>query len=281
MIPGVNPPSASVHGTGIGRPPVPHEHGAWVILYCSLLLGFGAAAGAAPLRWLLICLAVTGAFLAQEAAGLLVRRRGKPGTGFWLGVYLALCLTGAVPLLAVYHVTSLLLIGVLAALLFGIHSLLRLHKRLDRSQWGEILGVSALTLTAPAAYAAATGTLHSVAWLVWVACLLYFSSGIFTVKMYLNAVRAKHDWSNARRSDIGRDALQYHLLLTVLLLVAAFRLSGNERCWLLAAYLPALVRAFRGWAHLTPVLPSLKRVGMQEALLALWFMGCLLAMVRR
>ena len=43
------------------------------------------------------------------------------------------------------------------------------------------------------------------------------------------------------------------------------------------AYIPALVRAFAGWAALSNRLPSLKRVGFGETFYALWFTGCFLA----
>ena len=80
--------TASATGAGIGRPPIPHEHGAWVILYAPLVLGFGASGVFAPVRWLLLIIAVTGLFLAREAAGLILRGRGKAGTGLWLALYI-------------------------------------------------------------------------------------------------------------------------------------------------------------------------------------------------
>lgn len=276
---GVRWPKQLLTGISIGAPPVPHEHGAWVILYAPLVLGFASAGLVTPLRWLLLCLAVTGAFMGREAAGLLLRKRGKAGTGFWLGVYTGLFLAGTLPLLFYYRVVPLVAIGAVAALLFCIHSYWLLHGRMDRSQWGEILGVGALTLTAPAAYATATGGVTPTAWLLWAACLLYYSSSIFTVKMFLGAAKAKRDWSDERRRDIGRDCLLYHLLLTAALIATACRVGGRESLWLVLAYVPALIRAFRAVAALTPVLPPLKRVGIQETLLAVWFSGCLLAAV--
>ena len=173
-------------------------------------------------------LAVTGAFLAREAAGLLLRKRGKGGTAFWLAVYSALFLAGALPLVLFFRVYSLLPIGIAALLLFGVHSWCLVRGRLDRSQWGEILGVGALTLTAPAAVAVTSGRLTTVAWLLWAACLLYYSSSIFSVKMVLSAARAKRDWSESKRREIGRDCLGYHLLLTAAVGIAAFRLGGRE-----------------------------------------------------
>src|SRR5690349_19282818 len=124
MIPGTNALSNNRTAPQVGRPPLPQEHGAWVMLYVPLLIGFAVAGEWTPLRWLLLTLAVTGAFLARDAAGLLLRRRGKPGTRFWLCLYSAILIAGALPLLWVYRVWSLLMIGLLVAALFGLHSLL-------------------------------------------------------------------------------------------------------------------------------------------------------------
>lgn len=280
MTPVIRRTEATSAASRIGRPPIPHEHGAWVILYGSMMLGFGAAKRGISLPCLLLLASVTGAFLTREAAALLLRRRGRQGTGFWFGVYLTLFGGGALPLLLVYRITALYWIGALMALLFGLHSALLLRKRLDRSQWGEILGVGALTLTAPAASIVATHRLENSAWLLWGACLLFFSSGIFTVKMYLNAVKARREWCEAKRRELGRDTRCYHLLLAGALLLTALRIGGSASLWLVAAYLPALIRAAHAYARLTPQLPSLKRVGMRETLLAFWFIGCLLAATR-
>src|SRR5690242_7076943 len=94
-------PGSWVRGSGwiLDRPPIPHEHGAWVILYAPLVLGFCAAHTVNPVLWLVLTLAVTGLFLAREAAGLLLRRRGKVGSSIWLCAYSAIFLSGALPLL--------------------------------------------------------------------------------------------------------------------------------------------------------------------------------------
>src|SRR5690242_15197088 len=83
----------------IGSPPVPHEHGAWVILYVSLIVGFGAAKVFAPILWLTLSVTVTGVFLSREAIGLLIRRRGKEGTSIWAVFYVLLAVGSGIPLL--------------------------------------------------------------------------------------------------------------------------------------------------------------------------------------
>jgi hypothetical protein len=272
-------PSFILHPS-VGRPPIPHEHGAWVILYAPLVIAFAAARPFALGPALLLVLAVTGLYLARNAAGLLFRWRGKEGTAFWLAVYLLLAAAGALPLLLAYGRTDLLLLGLIAAGLFGVHSALLVlpaKKRLDRSQWGEILAVGALALTAPAAWAVSTGRLDGRAWLLWAACALYFSSGIFFVKMLLGAVKVRGDFTTRDRRRVGRDNLLYHALLTVLVLSGAAALGGVGGGFGVLAFLPALLRAFAGAARLTNALPPLKQVGLLETAYSLWFMGFLLA----
>ncbi len=276
-IPALN---AAASGLRVGRPPIPHEHGAWVILYAPLAMTLAVARPFRLAPSLLLLLAVTGLFLSREAAGLLLRRRGKGGTAFWLAVYLALALMGALPLLLIYQRMALLRVGALVLALFALHSLLLLwpaRRRLDRSQWGEILATGALALTAPAAYSVATGRLDGFAWCLWAACTLYFSSSIFFVKMLLAAGKVRGAFGRRERWQAGRDNLNYHVLL-VLIVVAVTALRGGPGAFLaLAAYLPALFRALRGWATLSNKLPPLKRVGMGETLYALWFIGFFLS----
>jgi hypothetical protein len=272
--------NAVVSSLRLGRPPIPHEHGAWVILYAPLLIALAATPPFALAPSLLLILAVTGLFLAREAAGLRLRRRGQEGTAFWLGVYLALALAGALPLVLVYHRLALLPIGLLVVGLFALHALLLLwpaRKRLDRSQWGEILGVGALALTAPAACVVAGGALDGRAWMLWAACVLYFSSSIFFVKMLLAAVKVRGDFGWPERWRIGRDNLTYHVLLVGGTVILAARFGAGSGLLVAIAYLPVLFRAFRGWATLSNKLPPLKRVGLAETFYSLWFMGFFLA----
>ncbi len=242
-----------------------------------------ALAATLPFAWmpsLLLVLAVTALFLWREAAGLLLRRRGTEGTALWLGIYTATAALSALPLFLVYHRMALLPIGLLAAGLFALHALLLLwpaRRRLDRSQWGEILAVGALALTAPAAYVVARGSLDGRAWYLWAACTFYFSSSIFFVKMLLAAVKVKGAFTPGDRWRVGRDNLLYHLLLACVVTAAAALQGGTGAALAAIAYLPALLRAFRGWATLSNKLPPLKRVGLGETFYSLWFTGCFLA----
>ncbi len=266
-----------------GRPPIPHEHGAWIVLYAPMAITLLALHSVPMLRAALLFVAVTGLFLARNAIGLLARRRGREGTGFWAGIYLALAAAGTLPLLMHWHLIALLDMGGVMLPLFALHTALLLapaKRRLDRSQWGEILAVGALALTAPAAYIVVRGHPDRIAWLLWMASALYFSSGIFLVKMLLAAAKVRSDFGWRERLRIGRDHLIYHLLLGVALAVMMVWIGGSGAILILIAYLPALIRAMVWWTKLTNRLPPLKRVGWMETVYALWFSGFLIAVCR-
>lgn len=264
----------------LGRMPIPHEHGAWVILYAPLVVGFVAARALPVVPALLLVAAVTGVFLTRNAAALLLRRRAQPGSAFWLALYAALAIAAGAPLLTMRGAGALVRIGVAVALLFAIHAALTIwpaRRRLDRSQWGEMLAVGALTLTGPAAYAISRGTLDRTALLVWAACALYFGSSIFFVKMLLGGVKlkAKGAPTEGDRWRLGRDNLLYHgLMLAALPALAAAVGGGVAGLLLAAAYLPAIARGVWGWRRVGGRLPSLKRLGLLETAYSLWFLGC-------
>jgi hypothetical protein len=268
---------------GIGRPPIPHEHGAWVILYAPIVI---ALAAAPPPDWLsvvLLVIGITGAFLGRNVLALALRKRADVNDRFWLVVYTLVTAASAVPLLFTYGRWQLLDIAGLAIVLFAIHSLLLLipsRKRLDRSQWGEILAVGALSLTAPAAYIVARGSVDAVGMCIWVACTLYFSSGIFFVKMWLNAVKHRDGFGLRERWVSGRDNVIYHVLLIGILAMIGLHLGGRGAILSTLAYAPAVVRALVGWLLLKPKLPRLKRVGVMETVYAVWFTVLFITAIR-
>lgn len=260
----------------IGYPPVPHEHGAWMMLYAPLVIGL-VAFRPAPVPALLLVLAVSGAFLAQNAVGLLLRRSVIRGTAFWLGIYSALLAAAGGTLLLVYELFELVWIGVPAALLFGWQIWLRraANRRLNASAVSEVAAIGVFALTAPAAFVTARGELGPVAWVVWGACVLYFTSSVFYVRMLVAGARHKEELTAVERWWLGRGLVGYHLLLSGIL---ATLLWWDEGAWpAVVGYAPVLVRALVGWQRLSNELPSLKGVGVREIVYALWFAAWLVA----
>lgn len=257
--------------------PLPVEHGAWIILYAPLLIAAFLVTPLRPTPSLLLLLAVSAAFLARHELGLVARGRLPAEHQRWLALYLLLFTASALALLLVYRPSALLIIGVLAGALMMVHTLLLVapgKRRLDRSVWGELLATAALCLSAPALFAASTGRIPARAWLLWAACALFFSSGIFNVKMLLASVKTRND--PERRWSAGRDSLVYHLALVVLVSAAAAWLPAREGALIALAYAPAVIRAAYWWARMPDKLPRLKRVGLLETGYSIWFAGMLI-----
>ena len=267
----------------VGAPPLPHEHGAWVMLYAPLILALGVAEGFAWLPSLLLVVAVTGAFLAREPADLLIRGRGKQGSAFWLGAYATVTLAAALPLVLVYDRLALVVVGGIAGGLFGIHAVMLAwpaRRRLDRSESGEVLAVTGLTLTAPAAYAVSTGRFDGVALCLWAVSILYFASSIFFVKMLLGGARFKGEVTPRARLRIGRWNIAYHVALVAVLAWLAPR-AGVFGGWLVAlAYAPVVLRALWWNARVSRRPPNLKHIGFMEMGYAAWFLGFIIAGLR-
>lgn len=254
-------------------PPLPHEHGAWVMLYVPMAVAFAVAHFIAPVPAFLLFLALTGAFLARHPADLLLRGRAQPGALLWTGVYLAVAALGGLPLLLVYQRGALLVVLCIAGALFGAHVALLTwpsRKRLDRSVAGEVLAVAGLTLSAPAAYVVATGQLDGMAWCLWAACALFFGGGVFHVKMLLGAAKHRGAMDLGARLSLGRFNLAYHAAMAGVAVALSGR-AGAGAAMVCLAYAPAVARAVWGTLRLSRRLPPLKRVGVLETLYALWF----------
>ena len=161
-----------------------------------------------------------------------------------------------------------------------IQSLVPKGRRADRSEWGEVIGVAGLVLTGPAGCVVARGSMDERAWMLWIACTLYYSSAIFFVKMLLAAVRGKQEMTRASRLRVGRPNLVYHLGLGVAVSAAAFLIGGRSGALVAAGYIPILLRGIRGTFQLSHHPPKLKRVGIAESIYAAWFTACLVAASR-
>lgn len=263
----------------VGRPPIPREHGAWVILYAPLVIGFGASGHVALVPAFLLALAVTGAFLSRYAADLVLRKRGDSGIRFWLTVYVSAFAVGSTLLLFAYRRTDLLLIGGAVSLVFGVHAALSLQrKRFDRTAAGELLAVSALVMTGPAAVITARGSFDPLAVHLWLLCALFFGSGVLHVNLFLVAAKFRGEFTSADRAQVNRPSLLYHLLIVLILPFAAYSAvrAALPALILLAGCAPAIVRAFIGAATVSNTLPPLKRVGLLESAYALWFAICII-----
>lgn len=247
-------------------PPLPKEHGAWVMLSVPLLLGaWGVHAALTPTFLLIV--ATLAAFCAQNLVRLWLRKRTSHRDLGWLALFAVIGLAAIAPLLLqVPRWQDFAVLGGVAVLFLAVQGVLLLipaRKRLDRSLWGELAAIPALTLPGPAACALAM-PLGIKALVVWGLSIAFFASGVFAVKLVLASARFRKGLTNKERWGIGWPHVLYHALLLVGLLLL-------RSPWLALAFLPALIRAVLTYVQLDGKLPPLKKVGMREAALALWF----------
>lgn len=218
----------------VARPPMPREHGAWGIL----LIPFATAVGVSGVWNLPVALLLISILCFYLARTSFLKQNYR-----WTAILLAGSAACVLPLLIVWKLWWLAAFGVVAAPLA--------FRKTERSALMQLLAVLGLTLTAPAAWYAATGKLDYRLWLLNV---LYFAGGIFYVKMHIATAIA--------RKPAGR--------LPVAIYYAA--LAGLAAWWwpVGLAFVPVIVRAFVGAARVSPVL-RIKRLGWTEVAHSLVF----------
>lgn len=194
------------------RPVISPEHGVYVVLAVSFLIG---AAAAQAWTWV-TTLALVCAFCGFQAEHPLVlqikqRKSWKPRFLVWGGLYGSLTGFSALglyglqgwgwsPLLVIYGAATIaLLIDAIAV-----------FRRGQKSIINELITFAAVCLAAPLAYVATTGILTPTVWGLWALCSLYFSSTIFTVKL-----RKPHK-GEAPEARLQR-AIAYHAIATLVI----------------------------------------------------------------
>lgn len=238
-------------------PPLPREHGAWVMLALPLLLGLSLGGGHRA-AWGVPVAAVL-AFLAHYAFVPVIQRgrAGKPGPAEWArarwtwgGLYLvgaslafaATLLLSASP----RTVVNLALVsGACAAVYFAAAAL-----GSGRAIVSELVGMAGMALSAPL-IAAAAGRLDHRAWTAAAVAYAYFVSSVAFVRAY-GALREDRAGATAR-------CLLAHAGVALFLGVLAA--TGRVAAWPLLAMLPPLGRTVRG---LVRPPRNLRVLGMQE-----------------
>jgi hypothetical protein len=176
------------------RPLVPDDHGAYAMLLLPMLLGFilGTLQGdnrstSLPAVLALFTISLVCLFLVTEPAAVLFKptasamARGRAWP--WLAIYLLTAGICGAPLLFVWERWGLGWFLVPAVLLM-LFFLVAVKLRKQRSLALRLPGIVGLTLSAPAAYYVAAGTLDAASWGLWAACTVYFVGTIFNVRAW-------------------------------------------------------------------------------------------------
>lgn len=250
---------------------LPKEHGAWAMLYVPFVLGW-LVAGRVGWPVLLLLLATTALFISRES--LLIwwraRQRGrvaKPEGRLLIG-YLALGLLSGLPLLLVWQLYWLIPMGLIGVLLLVLNGQQAAQLE-ERSLGNELLAIGGLTLTAPAAYYAASGLWNGTAFWLWLLSALYFASSVFYIKLRVYRLNPR---KQAEQQRAWRSCALYHSFLLLALL--ALWLTSSLPLFAVIAFAPALARS--GWSLFKPVTQvNLRRAGFLEIGYSLIFLICL------
>jgi len=157
------------------------EHGVYVVLLVSFLIGAAAAQNWTLATTLALVCAFCG-FQAEHPLVLQIKQRSslKPRFLIWGGFYAVISGVIALYLYLKYPVVLWIYAAAIAALIVDAVSVLH---REQKSIFNELITFAAVCLSAPLAYVATTGTISVSVMGLWALNTLYFSSTIFTVKL--------------------------------------------------------------------------------------------------
>ena len=252
---------------------VPIEHGSWVFLLSPLVIGFSVA-GRLSLAGGLLIAAVLSAFFFRQPLTILVKifskrrpRSELQAALFWILIYGLISLLALIWLLILGH-HYLLFLAVPALPVLGWHLWLVSRREERRQPVVEIAGSGVLALTAPAAYWVASGSYHSLGWLLWGLCWLQGAASIMYAYMRLEQRIWKEKPDLAGLLKTGRMPLAW--TSTNLLLVAALAGFGMVPAWLPLAFGVQLAECL--WGIFKPAIkvkPTL--IGIRQLLVSTLF----------
>lgn len=249
-------------------PPLPREHGAWVIFGLPLVLGAGLAGIGSAAAWLVACAALL-AFLSHHALVPLLQRRlgGRPappgfngsraawGSAYWAGALVIFAAAAA--LTPATHRSWLLVISVGAATgaaAYTAASILGAGRRIAF----ELIGMAALSLSAPVMALAAGAPIEAPLAAASALAFTYSASALAFVRAYRRL-------DQARRRAVAGCVAAHILLIGGLILMSG---AGWFPPWLLIALVPVVIRT--AWGLARPP-RNLRQLGLREIWVALSF----------
>lgn len=163
------------------RPTFSPEHGVYVVLLVSFLIGAAAAQNWTVETTLALVCAFCG-FPAEHPLVLQIKQRHslKPRFLIWGGVYAVISSAIALFLYLNHPLLLWIYAGAIAALVVDAFSVLH---REQKSVFNELITFAAVCLSTQFAYAATTNTISLSVMGLWALNTLFFSCSIFTVKL--------------------------------------------------------------------------------------------------
>jgi len=248
----------------IPQPVITKEHGAWAVLLVPLIVGASSADRLSP-DVLFLAVSALSFFLGYVPIEALLRERFGVRQGaervrqfrFWAAVYIAAGILFAIPLLALGYWLLLPISCLGAAALIGAYVLTRVS---PKSVGSDLVAVAGLTLTGPASYYVATGSIGRAAVMLWLFSFLFFGCGVFYVHMKIRAAgKRKRTFSLNERLSLGGLNLAYHL--AVIFIVGVFIALHFTIPIVLVAFVPVTIHAIVGTIRLSGQV-QLKKLGL-------------------
>lgn len=162
-------------------PTISPQHGVYVVLIVSFLIGAAAAQTWTWTTTLALLCAFCG-FQAEHPLVLQIRQRSslKPRFLLWGGLYGSAAIAIALYLYLQHSILLWIYAGAIVALLLDAVAVLN---RDQKSILNELITFAAVCLSTPFAYAATTGRISPLVLGLWVLNTLFFGSAIFSVKL--------------------------------------------------------------------------------------------------
>src|SRR5262249_33265359 len=187
--------------------------------------------------------------------------------GGTFGVYWSLAGGLGSPLILIFELFWLIPLGLIGAALLLINGK-QATRMEERGTTSEIMAIAGLTMTAPAAYYAASGRWEMTAFWLWLLSALYMTSSVFYIKLRVYRLNPRKQLELQRAL---RRCAFYHSFL--LLALPALIFTGGLGLFAFIAFAPALVRTFCGM--LKPKMKvNLMRAGILEIAYSLIFLVC-------
>lgn len=239
------------------RPIFSPEHGVYVVLLVSFLIGAAAAQNWTIATTLALICAFCG-FQAEHPLVLQIKQRRslKPRFLVWGGLYATIALVIAVYL--ALQVPLLLWIYAGAIIAFAVDAI-AVFFREQKSILNEFITFAAVCLSVLFAYAVTTGTLTTEAIGLWLLNTLFFSSTIFTVKFRKD------------KTHSVLPSLLYHTIAT-LIVIALWQIGWLAPITALAFAVVLLKFALILWQHQWYCTTKIQFVAMLETNTALLFL---------
>lgn len=262
------------------KPPLPKEHGSWVMFATPLLLGLILA----PVwHWqaVILVIAALGLFLLRYPLALLVKGRKRKNVNRlflwrWAMIYGGIAVVDGGWLVFGAKLWWLVPLGGVGVALVGFHLWL-LSQRKEMSAIGELAGIAGLALGAPLAYYAASQQLDAMAVVLWLLNAIYFGGTVFYVKLKVRQQpRQPMPVRLSERAVAAKACLTYQsVALTVIILLVAFR---QAPILALLAFIPAAMKNIYGaWRWQNRKSLNLVRLGLVEVAHTVLFAALIVA----